>query len=220
MDGVADELLLIALIAHQHIVIGKALDTLQLHHLEHPHLDVDDVVESHELFYLYRHGRVILIDLYAYATTLDTDEVRRPLVHSGNESETRLIYGAAGREELWVHQVELMTVGGDDLARLIYTTPDIVIARVHNPLLGCDEVVFRIGCDTSGRLFYGGRAPLTVLHVYELRIYKSKLVFGRNGGRRAVYIPTAAVAIERCQEVGADERMMVNARYRSGWLIQ
>ena len=182
MDGVTDEFLLIALIAHQNIVIGEALYTLQLHNLEHPHLDVNDVVESHELFYFYRHGRVILIDFYADASTLYTDEVRRPLVHSGNESEARFIYRAAGREELWVHKVELMTIISYDLTRLIYTTPDIVIARVHNPLLGSDEVVLRIGCDTSGWLLNRGRATLAILHIYELRIYKRELVFGRNGG--------------------------------------
>lgn len=196
MDSVADEFLLVALITKQHIVIGEALYAFQFYDLEHPHLDVNDVVESHELFYLYRHGRVILIDLYADASTLYTDEVRRPLVHSGNESETWLIYGAAGREELWVHQVELMAVCCDDLARLVYTAPDIVIARVHNPLLGSDEVVLRIGCDTSGRLLNRGRATLAILHIYELRIYKRELVFGRNGGHRAINIPTTAVAVE------------------------
>ena len=103
MDGVTDKLLLIALIAHQHIVIGEALDTFQLHHLEHPQFDVIDVEESHELLYLDSHWRVILIDLYANASTLDADQIWRSLIHSGYKSEARIIYGATGREKLWVH---------------------------------------------------------------------------------------------------------------------
>ena len=196
MNGVANKLLLLTLIAQQHIVIGEPLNTFQLYNFEHTHINIGYPIHCHKFLYLNRHGRVIFIYFNAYATVLYAYKVRRPLIHSCYESETRLIYGAAGRAELWIHQVELMPVGCDYPAWLIQAASNIVVVGIHNPRLGGDEAVLGVSGDTPGWFINRCRTAHAISHVDKLRIDKSELVFGGYGGRRVVYIMTTAIAVE------------------------
>ena len=92
--------------ADKDIVRWEAHDAFQFVHLQHPHTDVDDVIQGHELLYLDGHRRVVLEDGNA-DTLLGGDEIGRHFVHAGDEGETRLVDAATGTVELGVHEVLL-----------------------------------------------------------------------------------------------------------------
>ena len=195
MDGVANELLLIALITQQHIVIGKALYAFQLYDLEHTHIDVGQAVFSHKFLYFDHHRRVRLIDLNGHLSAFHSYKAWRPLIHSCNQSETRLINRPAGRIEL----------------------------RVHKEMLSdSHETMFRICGDTAARLINGCGRACAIEHGQELGTDKCVMIHAgdcacRTVDRYVLILRGAAELLgEKC-DLGHAEAILNG--YCRAWLI-
>lgn len=195
MDCVADELLLVTLITQQHIVIGETLYAFQFYDLEHTHIDVGQTILSHKFLYFNHHGRVRFINLYGYLPALRGHKAGWPLVHSCNQSETRLINRPAGRIEL----------------------------RIHKEMLSdCHKAVFGICGNTAARFINGCGSACAIEHGQELGTDKCVMIHARDCSCRPVdrYIlifrGAAELLGEKC-DLGHTEAVL--NRYCGAWLI-
>lgn len=195
MDGVADELLLVALITQQHIVIGETLYAFQFYDLEHTHIDVGQTILSHKFLYFNHHGRVRFINLYGYLSALRGYKAWWPLVHSCNQSETRLINRPAGRIEL----------------------------RVHKEVLSdCHKAVFGISSNTAARLINRCGRACAIEHGQELGTDKRVMIHtgncaGRPVDRYVLILRGAAELFGEKSDLGHTEAVL--DRYCRTWLI-
>ena len=161
-DGVADKFFLLFLRADQYVVLREAHDPLQFRDTKHPHPDVHQSVQRHELLYLHQHRRIFRVNLVNQRFVLQPDErgqllavrfgshqPRRPLVHAGDQRETRPIGSGTRRGELRVHQVLPFAVGRHGLGRSVERTADVAEVGVHNPRR--DEPLLRVRHDGRSR---------------------------------------------------------------------